>query len=240
MPRSIKQFLYGLFYLAVMGLLIYAVFGAAAPATPAVCAQNCQPSQSTVQIGAPMIFKTATSGYLEVLVPITNLSATYGAQTLYYNFDLHSAAGQTVVALPTAVDDLYPHETKYLLGVYSADAAVLNGIASATLIIAPITWQPAAAFPSPALTLVSGPTTTVTSSSVTVAGVVENESGGYFSGGRVLVIVDDKYQDQLFAGETAVPSLPPLATSTVIVALPADPTFVSRIEPSATQIFLYQ
>ncbi len=240
MPRSIKQFLYGLFYLAVIGLVAYVFFGAASPAAPAVCTENCPPSPPTVQIGAPLILKAAGNGYLEILVRVTNPSTAYGASALYYNFDLKNTEGKTVAALPPTTDDLYPGETKYLLGVYSGDPVTLAAVASATLTIAPPTWRPATAFPSPALALVAGPMTAVASSSVNVASVVENVSGGVFPGGRALAIIADKYQDPLFAGETVVSSLPPLATSTVTVTLPADPAFASRIDPSFTQLFLYQ
>ncbi|MCL4403952.1 hypothetical protein M1432_01230 [Patescibacteria group bacterium] len=238
MTRIAKQIIYGIFFIAVIGLVAAAVSGTFSGAAPAACAGDCGPAgPAIVEVGTPVVMKTESGSFLAVLVEVKNSSADYGVSNLDYSISLTDGAGRTLAVLSQS-DDVLPGEDKYLLAV-SNDGAVIPNVAAASFSAAPPAWQPASAFPSQPLSLSAGPAVSSGSSSIAVTGAVKNGGGIAATGIKALVLVFDKYQNPLFGGETVI-SIPPFGETGFTVDLPADLQNVSLIDPARTKIYLYQ
>ena len=238
MARFVKQIIYGIFFVAVGGLVVAAISGAfSAKALPA-CTNDCRPAGPTIaEVGEPLVMKTANDSFLAVLVEVRNSSTDYGVANLHYTIGLNDQTGRTLATLSQA-DDVLPGEDKYLLAV-SNDGTIIPDVASASFNVGMPNWQSALAFPLQPVSLTAGPTVTVGSSSITVAGTVRNGGSGAVAGLKALVVVFDKYQDPLFAGETVV-SVPPFGETGFSVDLPANLQNLSLFDPGRTRVYLYQ
>lgn len=234
MPRLLKQIIYGAFYVAVIGLIVW---GAAAPKPAApVCAENCASVPNLQSVGAPLILKTSDGRYAAVLTAVRNTSADYGTAPFYYHIALSDAAGRPLTALQGS-GDIWPGAARYLLNVVS-DPAIAAEAASATLAIDPPVWRAAADFLPSALSLTGGPNTSIASSGIAVTGTLKNGGAAAIANVTALAIIADKYQDPLFAGATTV-SLPAYGTADITIALPYDQAIARRLDAGLTKIYIY-
>ena len=110
MPRFLKQFIYGVFYVTILGLVswfIYQIYFPA-PIPPAPCVTCNLKIESAEVIVLPLSEQTSS-----FLVKVKNPSSDYGLKKFNYQFKVFSKLGPAVKSV-LGVSSLYPDEEKYI------------------------------------------------------------------------------------------------------------------------------
>ncbi|TSA44431.1 hypothetical protein D4R51_03835 [bacterium] len=242
MNRGQKKFIYGLFYLVIFILVAWgAIFGLNSPSQPACSDPSCGAKQPlSLQVsGVPQIFRSESTHRIAVLGQVTNPNSDYGASQFSYNFKIFDRNGKTVADVLDS-GAIHPSETKYILANYdtgSMDPDLLDdrpGLEIKNAIMAP-----AGNFLKLNISLVSQPLIRVGSSSIVVSGVVRNQNSFPTEGIGVIVILENKYGDALFAAKTAIQQIGGFKDFPLEVSFPADQSISQSLDAGKTQVFFY-
>ncbi len=138
MNRGIKQFIYGTFYLAVVGLIgfgVYTFFLKPAPSCTnslqdrgeegvdcgGVCGNICLPSDlRPISVQSVRVFSPMRSNLVAVLAKLQNPNTTLAAKSFSYTLDLYDALGTKIKTI-TGNEFIYAGEVKYI-------AEFVNGV----------------------------------------------------------------------------------------------------------------
>lgn len=241
MTRGQKKFLYGLFYIIVLGLIVWAFIPSPIAPAPVCSGPLCETNQPLpLQLsGVPQIFKSESTHRVVVLGQVTNPNPDFGASAFSYDFLIFDRDGKTLASVP-GNEIVYPSETKYILGIYNAGNADLSLITERPgFEIKSADFRPAAEFVKPDFSLVSGSETKIASDGIRVSGKIKN-SGSFPAGeAKIIGILADKYGDPLFAGQTAVPGISGFGEADFGIYFPAEKTVLDRLDIGKTSVLFY-
>ena len=159
MSRGQKKFLYGLFYIIIFGLIVWAFIPSSNIPAPVCSGSSCGTNQPLpLQVsGMPRVFISESTHRIVLLGQVTNPNPDLGAQTFSYDFLIFNRDGTTIASVPGS-GNIYPSETKYILSVYDAGNLDLSLVADRPgLEVKNADFRPAAGFLKPNLILTSGP-----------------------------------------------------------------------------------
>jgi len=253
MSRSAKKFLYGLFYLAAVGLVVY---GFARPAfTPApTCSDGVQnEGEQGIDCGGPCAISCDVkalaplsvvgdvsvfglqSGQVVLLGQVQNPNPNYNASQFFYRFSVYNAAG-TLLETESGSDSLNALANEY---VFEPDVTSrFKDIGRVTMEVYNTSWQKAYEALQPDVAVTSGPTTVVGATDIRVNGTVRNQSSVAAASVKIVAVLYDKYGTEIFASQWIVNALSAYATSPFSVIFPLDPQITSQMDPGATKVFV--
>ncbi len=239
MTRGQKKFAYGLLYAVVIGLVVLALIPKSHTPAPACSGSSCGTiGPLPLQTESVQLFKSESTHRIVTLAEVVNPNADYGANSFSYEFDISDRDGGPLTSV-SGSNDIYPDETKYIVGVYNAGNADLSLVSDTPVFkIYPPDFQPAAGFLKPNLALTSGPETDVSSNGIKVTGKVKNQGASSVSEVEIVSILQDKYGDPVFAAQTVIQGLEAFEELPFEVDFPADLATVQKIDSTKTAVFL--
>ncbi len=221
MNRLSKQLLYGLVFLAIIGIIVWWLYRLAVPAPTctdgiqnqgeegvdcgAVCGKSCPPALIPLENNGVQLIHNA-DGYWDALAYLENPNGVYGASRVDYVFKATGAAGN-VLATRTGFTYVNPAQPKYLvfpLGKLSTAPA------SAALTFDPTAVQWAALTVDAAGTVqfaVRNEDLAASATGVRYTATITNRSAFDFDSVDVAVLLEDAGNHVLAAGPTVLRTL---------------------------------
>lgn len=150
MSRGAKQFIYGLFYLVIVGLIVTGIFYAFFRPAPSCfdgiqnegeqgidcggpCPKPCTADLPPLSAGTPVMF-TASPGSVTLIAQVADPNSGYGAATFDYTFNVYDATGGLLASFPYA-SFIYPDQSKYVTAV-NVSLPTTTAAANANIMIA--------------------------------------------------------------------------------------------------------
>jgi hypothetical protein len=253
MSRRVKQVVYGILYLVIIGLIITGVYFLFLKPTPSCfdniqnqgetgvdcggpCAKLCIPTNiaPVVPLGAVTIF-SPLAGHVTVLAELENTNSDFAASSFNYVVTLYGADGSSVVANVPGSSFAYAAETKYLV---LPNEDVPASVSRATIAVSDIQWVPSAQLglvPQFAFTNVTG--TVATTGYATVSGNITDRDVSSFNNVIVVAIFKNSAGMLIGASQTELDSLASNATQDFSISYPA--TASSSVDISETELHAY-
>jgi hypothetical protein len=251
MSRSAKKFLYGIFYLAVLAALLSPVFRTAVRSTESCadgaqnqnetgvdCGGSCVPCVITqlepLRLEGPVEILHLVSGRVALLGEISNPNQDYGASSFSYNFNIYDQSNRLAQTI-TGNESIYGSEKKY---IFEADIKnSYDNISKVELSLSNNAWVPLRDALRPILGVSQKAVTEVTSDTVRVSGVINNQSSLKTDAVKVIAILFDRFGDILFASQTITNAVGGFEEKPFVVSFPFDAELAKRTDPAATKIF---
>lgn len=240
MNRGQKKFLYGLFYLAVAGILVWIFWPSAGSPIPPACSDpSCMAKQSLQVSGVPQIFRSESTHRVVVLGQVTNPNPDYGAGQFSYNFKIFGRDGKTIADIP-GNGKIYPSETKYILANYDTGSVDPNFLDDRPgFEVKNVIMEPAVNFPKLNVALVAQPSVQAGSSSIVISGNIRNQNSFPTEGIEVIAVLENKYGDPLFAAQTLIQQVGGFKEIPFEISFPADQLISQNLDVQKTQVFFY-
>lgn len=239
MSRRVKQVLYGIFYLAVLGGIgagIYLLFlrpgascfdgiqdqGEQGVDCGGPCARQCASvnTQPIVPLGGVSFF-SPLPGSESVLVKLENANASSGASSFDYAITLYGTDGSTTVASIQGSSFIYPDEVKYIVVPNEPVAAT---VASGSIVIGNVQWAAASSMgQAPVFSFTNVTDAPGQNGFVTVSGNITNDSVSSYSVVIVDAVFKDAFGTPVGASQTQIDSLAAGETQPFSVSYPLMP-----------------
>jgi hypothetical protein len=249
MPRGLKQFLYGIFYLAIivgLGFGAYVKFWRVVPSCfdgvqnqgeqgidcGGLCAQVCAPVFSPIGFSSSSIFWNS-SGRATFVAQATNPNVNGGAFDFKYVFSLRDASGTTVGSVP-GDSFLYPGQTKYVVAV---NQAVATSVVSADCaVVGDVPWVPSSTIGNaPVLNLQNVATAQVASGTLATSGVVVNQDPVAVSDVLLVAFFKNSSGETVGISQTQINQIPAGGSANFSVLYPLN----SNIDSTKTEVDAY-
>jgi len=253
MSRSAKKIFYGVFYIALFGLIAYG-FARPVIVTPPSCTDGVQnqleqgidcggPCSVTCDIaklvplsvtGTVSVFGLS-SGKAVLLAQVSNANEGYKATQFFYRFLVHDSTGKLIETV-SGSDSISALERKYVFE--SGVSSVFQKIGKVTMEVYDVSWKKAYMALAPQVAVISGPTTTIGSDKITVSGSLKNQGSVEASDIAIIAVLYDAYGIEVFASQWVVSSLPASSAVSFTVIFPNDPQIKNQIDPGQTKLFI--
>lgn len=245
--RRSKQFFYGIFYLAILAVIIYGVYLIYKPApscfdniqnegeTGVDCGGPCAPCTSNLaplQVVGQVKVLPVDSDHVSLLAQVQNSNQNFGVSSFDYQFFVYDQ-NNNLMASSSGNSYIYPGQSKYVAAPLVAISNIGN-IGRASLDISNYSWQTAdnfRIFPSQ----VQNQQISTTTYGIRVSGYLYNGSGLTIPSAEILAVFYG--QSGLIAGvsKTQTDSIASLQSYTFTISHP----LISDFNPQAAQIFVY-
>lgn len=251
MFRSLKQFIYGVFYLAVFGLVLFSVYSSNFKPEPSCFDNEINQDEKGIDCGGPCVSCEElnlreprvtgpvqvfglSSGEAVLLVEIVNPNSTYGA-IVDYRFRLYDRNNALIETI-TGEERLYPSERTY---VYEPDVvSKIPNISGAKLDFSKPEWVAASEMPYPSLVISEVNTKIGNDGKIRVTGVVRNESPVIAQNVNIVaVLLDNVIGAEFFASQTVIERISGFKETSFVVFFPTDTRFSQQVDEEATKVF---
>ena len=251
MSRSLKQFIYGVFYLAVLALVLSSIYSSNFKPEPSCfdneinqgekgidCGGPCVPCEELSlrepRVTGPVQVFSLSSGETVLLAGVANSNSTYGA-IVNYRFRLYDR-NSILIETITGEERLYPSERTY---VYEPNVvSKIPNISSAELDFGKPEWVVASEMPYPSLVIREVDTKIGSDGKIRVTGMVRNESPVIAQNVNIVaVLLDNVIGAELFASQTVIEKISGFEEILFVVLFPADARFSQQADEKATKIF---
>lgn len=239
MSRRVKQVIYGIFYIIVIGGLatgIYFLFLKPAPSCfdniqnegetgvdcGGPCTALCIPTttQAISTLGAVQVF-SPLSGHVTVLAQLENANADLAASSFNYVITLYGTDGSTTIATYPGTSFMYADETKYLI---IPNESLSGAVGRADIAISNTQWVPAEQMGlEPQFTFTNQQDVASANGYVTVSGDVTDRDVASFSHVIILAIFKNAAEAPIGASQTELDSIAPGDTQHFSITYPALP-----------------
>ncbi len=249
MPRGVKQFLYGILYLAIivaLGFGVYARFWNQAPSCfdgiqnggeqgidcGGPCAELCVASLTPVETLEQPTMVSNGFGRATIFAHVANANADAGVSGMTYSFSLLDASGAVVGSIPGETF-FYPGQTKYLVAVNQAVPAMT---ASVALLVASTSWVASATMGiAPLLSFQNVMTAAVSSGTIAASGIVVNQDPVAVSNVLVVAFFKDTSGATVGISQTEIDRISGNTSANFSVLYPVNP----NIDPTKTEVDAY-
>ncbi len=248
MKRNFKKIVYGIFYLIVVGFVVWWAYGTFGPEPNCFdgiqnqgeegidCGGVCAPCELTLQESIHIMDKPQTfqleSGNTSLLVKIFNPNETHNAE-FSYRFIVYNDVGSVADTI-TGFGNIYVLEKQY---IQISQRFPLVKISQAEFEITDVVWQKADNLLKSEV-IVKETTTVVEDTMVVVSGIIRNESAIFVSSVKVIALLFDTAGYIVFANQTVERDITAFVERSFEVQIPADEKFVEKVDIDATQVIL--
>jgi hypothetical protein len=250
MSRRVKQVVYGIFYLVVLGAIITGIYFLFLKPAPSCfdniqnegeqgvdcggpCAKLCISSsiQPIVALAAVRVFPLS-GGNVTILAQLENANSDYAASSFDYTVTLYGTDGSTIATL-NGTSFAYADETKYLI----LPNKPVSGTASrADIAVSGIQWVPAAQMGlTPQFAFTNITSAIGANGFMAVSGSITDRDVSSFRNIIVMAVFKDAAHTPIGASQTELDSLAPGETLGFSVSYPALP----NVDISATEFKAY-
>lgn len=252
MTRGTKKIVYGVFYLFIFGLIFYWLFGGLIIKTP-TCSDGIQNQNETgidcggvctkceitelaplKQVGDVRIF-SLDSGKVILLAELLNSNQFFSSDKFLYSFVVYDVRNREIERV-SGNDAIFALEKKFIFE--PRISSLIEDIGKIELVISDVSWKKAYEMLRPDVVISSGVETKKTSQGVRVSGNIKNQSSVLASEVRITAILYDKYDIEVFPGQTIVSDLSGLDEKPFIISFPENKLITDEIDPSRTKIFI--
>lgn len=251
MKRTFKQFIYGLFYIAIFGGLVFGFYSLYIKPAPScfngvqdqneqgidcggVCTKICLPSNlSQVEtVGLTQIFHPTTSS-ISVIAQVQNKNADVAVQDLPYKFVFYDNQGNVLHEVD-GDSFIYASEIKYI-AAFNLSYPDAFQIVNVGFQVGATNWISKSLLAKPELVIQSFNTTS-SAKGVTVSGNFINNSTVPVGKVTVLAIFYGKLGQPIGISGSEVDDAAPGQQYSFLVS---HPSLANIINPSGTQVYLY-
>jgi len=232
MNRGIKQFIYGVIYLAIITLIVWFVFQGLRPEQPVVD-ENKKEKEiylSARVVKEPKFFQLA-SGESSFLVKVKNPNVGRSISFLYrfavFN-NQNEEFGEVV-----GDDNLSSDAEEYITDVGNFEETIRNvefEVFDETYNRAPESLKDNA--------IVKGIKTMIKDNKATVFGLLENKSLLSLPKIKIIAVLTDKFGFQLYAGQTILTNISSFGSREFEIFIPIDEKIKKSINTTSTQVFV--
>ena len=249
MSRGWKKFIYGVFFLAVFGLIVWGFYEIVLKPTPTCFDQIKNQGEEDVDCGGPCLscaifhlkplqasrpqFFALAGGQLAILAEIFNPNPGYTAADFSYQINLYGRPHRLLKTI-NGSSFIYDLTRKYIFG---ADSNLGKNVIEADVSLGKPTWKSTKEVTKPNLK-VSSWTTEITPSGIQVSGRVFNGSILAASDLKILAFLKDKFGRFLFVAQTYVPRIESLQEGSFTVVFPRDNFLEQNTDSSKTDVFV--
>ncbi len=250
MNRSLKKFIYGLFYFVCLGLIVFLftrpLFKAAPTCSDNImnqnetgidCGGNCvacaEKNLSPLTVQAHRVFSLST-GQSTILFGVANPNNAYHAAGFDYHVDVFDKGG-TKIERFDGRSSLYANESKYMLE--PRVSARFDNIGEVAISLDNPEWRSIDEFAAPKLSVSGIVTDVLPEGSIRVSGTASNISGNTAREVTVLAVAHDRYNAKIFASETVITSLVGFQNASFTIPFPIDPIF-KNVDAAKTEMFI--
>lgn len=251
MSRTIKQIIYGFFYLAILAGVVYVGFLVAKETAPSCFDGRKNQQEEEVDCGGPCVScaikrlqpispKLEYFGVGEnttAILTLSNPNLDYGAESFIYTITFYGAGRQKLFSL---VKDsfIYPAEAQKIIVEPNLKFNYLSISGKPEIVISALKWRPLTEFFEPKFQT-RQTRTTVDGSSATVSGILVNRESISFPRATVGVLIYQQVLDGenrlVGASKTVLQSLQPFEERAFKIVVPMDAAFkVPEIETLIT------
>ncbi len=253
MTRGMKKFIYGIFYLAIFGLIGYGIYSKNTVVQP-TCSDGIRNQNETgvdcggacvscsvknlkeMRPGTVTIFNLE-SGRAVFLGTIVNPNEGYIARNISYTLVVSDKTGYPVEHI-SGNDTVFPLEKRY---IFSADARTkVQNIGSVKIEIASssVQWETFYDTLKPDMRIIFGPNFSDEEKTVRVSGTVRNESSFSVNKVKIIALFFDKYDDELFASQWTTAEFSGSDTKDFSILIPKEKNITDRIDRGKTKLLI--
>lgn len=254
MPRLLKQFLYGTFYLAVFGLIGWYVYSIALQPAPS-CFDNRQNGNETavdcggdcescatknllpLQVSAAQLF--SNNGSYSASTVIKNPNQNLAIKNFDYQFDFYDSGSQLLKSVANK-SFLYAGEEK---NITEARVAITNGISTKVAIkvaASSLVLEKASEFSQPNYELSKDIKTALDSENnrVLVSGSISNPANFNISKVNIGAFLLDKLGRKIAVSKTALQNLGPFGIQDFNISILVKKELLSEVDLNVTKVFV--
>jgi len=250
MPRFLKQFIYGFFYLALLGIVLGIFYLALQPSES--CFDNIQNQNETgIDCGnvcgidcelkyiqpltafRPSIFKS--DSLVSFIVQIRNPNLNYGTDKFEYKINFYDTQDNLLESFDRT-SFIYPGETKNIMEV---GAGIRGYVNRGEVVVDPksIDWKHSSQWPKPILETVNIKSVLV-ENTVAVSGAIKNPSNFLISKIIIGAILKDDWGVLVGMSKTELNNLQPFQESNFQIFIPVSQDVRGRLDLAATEILV--
>lgn len=252
MTRGVKKFTYGIFYLCILGLVFYLLFGGLIIKTP-TCFDGVQNQNETgidcgggctrceiaelvplKHVGDIRMF-SLDSGKVVLLAEILNSNQFFSSDKFSYTFVVYDVRNREIERV-SGNDAIFALEKKFIFE--PRISSLTKDINKIELLISDTSWKKAYETLRSDVVLSSGLETKKTDQGVRVSGKIKNQSSIIASEVKIIAILYDQYDMEIFPGHTVISDLGGLEEKSFIVSFPGNKFITDEIDVSRTKIFI--
>ncbi len=239
MSRQLKKFIYGVFYLAVFGLILFGVWKSVFRVKP-TCPDDvgdCGGAgilklESIKSVGEIRVFGLS-SGKAVLAAEIENPNADFGA-TFSYNFKIYDGGGNLLETIPDE-SNVYMGERKF---IYAPQVvSVLPNISKVQIEFFDTKWEAAKGLAKPDLSA-ENILTEVGVAGIKVSGIIKNTGPFAAKNLEVIAFLSDSENFEIFASKTFIANLENFAEKPFVISFPADKDLARKVDLKATKVFV--
>lgn len=238
MSRTIKQIIYGFFYLAVIAAIVYGASFVIKETAP-TCNDNRQNQQETeVDCGGPNCLPCAikhlqpiapkleyfgVGGNTTVILTLSNPNLEYGARSFIYTINFYGNNHALIFSL-TKDSFIYPAEAQKTIMEPNLQFNYRSIVGQPEIVISSLNWKSITEFAEPKFQT-RQIKTTVTGSLVTVAGILVNREATSFPKATVGLLVYQQLPDTnrlVGASKTVLQDIKPFEERAFKIIVPLD------------------
>lgn len=239
MSRRTKQVVYGIFYLAVLSIIVTVIYFLFLRPSPSCfdniknegetgvdcggpCARLCIPSsiRQITTLGNVQVF-SPLAGHVSVLAELENANADFGASSFDYTVTLYGADGSSTVATLTGSSFAYADEIKYIA---FPNEAVPAPVYSANIAVSNVQWVPADQMGYvPQFGITNQMAVASGNGYVTVSGNLTDRDAASFKNIIVMAIFENAAGAPIGASQTELDSIKPGTTQSFSISYPILP-----------------
>lgn len=249
MPRTLKQILYGAFYLAIFAGAIYGIYLFIILRQPASCFDNrrnqgeeavdcggpCAPcalkSVRAIATTTPQILE-ASGNVISAIIELRNSNTGFGAESFSYTLNFYNSAGGKIQSVKGS-SFIYPAEIKTL--VEPVINVVFSQIARSEIVIENIVWREAVEFTKP-FTEIRDLKTQKTKDGAAVSGLFFNGNPYELSRVGVSAIVFNNLGFRLGVSKTTLQDIKPSEQRFFSISIPVGA--VQNLDQRLTKVFV--
>ncbi|MFH0806475.1 MAG: hypothetical protein V1885_02005 [Candidatus Brennerbacteria bacterium] len=232
MSRTAKQISYGMFYLAILALILVSVapFGVQEEESPAPVSTAAR----QLEVRGEVTVMTAADGSVAFLGRVWNPNATYVASSFPYSFRI-MRGDVVVMETPRRTGFVYPSEAVSLLEIVSSPTFAEDS--SAVLDIGTPDWESSEFLVRPTL-VVSRAETSSDELGVVVSGEVRNMGAVSATTVWIIAFMKDTNGFPLFAAQTLLENISGGSFRSFFIRFPRDRGISERAAPDGTEIIV--
>ncbi len=250
MPRVLKQFLYGLFYLFIIGIVVGLGYLFLRPSETCfdgiqnqtetgidcgdVCGIDCELKYiQPLIITRPLIYKS--DSLVSFIAQIKNPNLHYGSDRFEYKINFYDAQNNLLDSLDRT-SFIYAGEAKNIIeAAVKVSGFVYRG--EAVVDPATISWKPSSDWQAPILDTI-GIKSVLKDNGVAVSGSVKNPSNFLIPKIIISAIFKDGWGTPLAISKTSMDNLQPFQERTFQISSPVSSSAQKNLDLNATQILI--
>ncbi|KKU15524.1 hypothetical protein A3I34_02890 [Candidatus Jorgensenbacteria bacterium RIFCSPLOWO2_02_FULL_45_12] len=256
MSRRTKKFIYGVFYLAVLAVLGWMVYGANNAEAPSCIDGKRNQGEEQTDCGGPCMaceikqlnpvsargarFFGLQDGRVVLLGELVNPNEGYIAENVSYEFGIRDKTGYKVETL-SGEETVFPLEKRYVL---NAEARTrFNNIGSVELQISTssldASWEKFYGTLKPNVSLVSPPVFSEQGNNISISGEIKNQSSFSARNVKIIAILSDSFGDPVFAAAWAADNVSAFGSREFTIIIPRDGVFSRRMDNERAKFYVF-